>query len=280
MSGATGFIGKYLTKSFEKQGHHVVPLTWEAFQDENVLISRVSGSDIVINLAGAPINQRWTKHNKKEIYNSRVITTRKLVRAINASVYTPRLLITTSAVGYYSPEGCHTETDNQKGTGFLADLCEAWEAEARQVNPKTRLIITRFGVVLSGKGGAFPRMLLPTKFRVAAILGSGEQPFPWVEIDDLARIMMFLIYNKEIQGVVNVVAPQIVTNRKFTKLMARYYSSWITVRIPETLLRLVMGKVATTLMQGQRVIPGVLNDERFSFNTPSIEQFFQDIILE
>ena len=160
ISGASGFIGKRLSAFLELQGHQIVPLGRAMFRDNmsDQLIARLSQCEVVINLAGATINRRWTTEYKKELYNSRINVTRRLVQTINSLEQKPQLFISASAVGYYPTEGCHDDYSQERGEGFLSDLCCRWEAEAAKVHTDTRLVITRFGVVLSPDGGAFKEL--------------------------------------------------------------------------------------------------------------------------
>ena len=121
------------------------------------LLRQIDGCVVIINLAGAPINKRWNDEYKQELYNSRVLVTRQLVKAISSLEQKPQLLISTSAVGYYSNKGIHDEDHNVRGQGFLANLCHFWEEEAKQCPPEVRTVIVRLGVVLSSDGGAMPR---------------------------------------------------------------------------------------------------------------------------
>ena len=162
ISGATGFIGTHLTRYLSGQGHEVTGLgrKWFGRGNADHLAKLMEGMDVVINLAGAPVNHRWTTAYKQELYDSRIIPTRMLVDAINRTDRV-RLFISASAVGYYPSRGCYDEYSHVKSDGFLAGLCRAWEAEAGLIRKSARLIITRFGVVLSPEGGAFLQLIRP-----------------------------------------------------------------------------------------------------------------------
>lgn len=279
ISGASGFIGKYLSRHFIDKGHAIFPLSRKSFEDEfnSELIDILSQSDVVINLAGAPINRRWTKAYKKELYDSRIITTRKLVNAINHTTTKPKVLISTSAVGYYPSEGYYDEYNSIKGNGFLSNLCEQWEKEATKVSPDVRLVITRFGVVLAPRGGAFDKMMLPAKFGVATIIAQGDQPFPWIDIEDLALALEHIIGKSTLDGEVNLVAPQQISNRELMLSAAKYYNSLFTIRIPTFVFRVLLGESAEFITEGQRVYPRKLLDSGFIFKTKIISDFFQNL---
>lgn len=271
ISGATGFIGTYLSAYFIRKGHQVTPLKREVFQDDKILMQTVKPCEIVVNLAGAPINYRWNNAYKKELYESRVLTTRKIVHALN-TLGKPRTLISASAIGYYPDKECHDEYSALRGSGFLADLCYEWEREAHQVSPDIQLAVTRFGIVLSPEGGAFKQMIRPVKAGIAAILGDSANYFSWIDIKDLARAMEFIINNK-LSGTFNLTAPQKLTQQEFAKQIAAHYHTHITIQIPEIVFRLLYGEGAGALTQGHCVYPKRLTDSGFQFASPDIEQF-------
>lgn len=213
ISGASGFIGRHLTAFLTEQGHRVVPLGRPMFREGTLgyLVQALSHCDVVINLAGAPISRRWTPEYKRELYDSRINVTHRIIRALGAVRRKPQLMISASAVGYYPLEGTFDEYTNTRGSGFLADLCYAWEKEAKRCPPEMRLVIARFGVVLSPDGGAMEQMLCPLKMKLAAAIGPGTQPFPWISINDLCRAMAFIIESGTLRGTFNFVSPQEIT---------------------------------------------------------------------
>lgn len=181
ITGSGGFIGSHLSKRLEMFGHRVTPLRRYLFAQEGVdcLAQALAGCHAVINLAGAPIDRRWTDAYKRELVESRIMTTRKLVEAVNRLHELPGVMISASAVGYYgSSGGCHGELDAPEADSFLAELCVAWEKEAGLVNSSVRLVLTRFGVVLSPDGGALPEMMRPARFGVTATAGNPDHLFP------------------------------------------------------------------------------------------------------
>ena len=183
ITGSGGFIGSHLSKRLETFGHRVAPLQRYLFTQNGVdcLAQALAGCHAVINLAGAPINRRWTDAYKKELVESRIMITRKLVEAVNRLHEPPEVMISASAVGYYgTSRGCHGEQDAPEADSFLAELCVAWEKEAGLVNSSVRLVLTRFGVVLSPDGGALPEMMRPARFGVTAAVGNPDHLFSWV----------------------------------------------------------------------------------------------------
>lgn len=279
ISGASGFIGTYLSWHFAENGHTVFPLNRKilALESNTELAGILSHSDVVINLAGAPINHRWTKSYKRELYDSRIKTTRKIVDTINQIDNKPKLLISTSAVGYYPYQGCYDEYHAAKGDGFLSHLCEQWEEEARAVSSDVRLVITRFGVVLAPHGGAFEQMMRPAKMGVAVIIGPGDQPFPWIDIADLTQAMEHVIHHTDISGVVNFTSAHQITNKELMLAAAKHYRSVLTINIPAVAFRMLFGESAEFMTKGQCVKPVKLLGSGFKFKSPTILDFYSKI---
>ena len=280
MTGATGYIGKHLSNYLtEKGGHRIIPLGRAMFREgmSGLLVQTLTHCDVIINLAGAPINQRWTPEHKQELFNSRITVTHRIIRALNAVKTKPKLMISASAVGYYPSLVESDEYTQTRGDGFLSDLCYAWEKEAKRCPQPTRLVITRFGVVLSPDGGAMQQMLRPLRAtKVAAVIGPGTQPFPWIDIRDLCRAMAFFIENEELRGVFNLVAPQAVSQSTFTRAMGKAYHAWTTLIVPQTVFRLLYGEAASFLTAGQSVRPTRLLEAGFHFSVPTIEKLFEE----
>lgn len=276
ITGSSGFIGSHLSRRLEVLGHKAVPLWRYLFTQDNVdcLVQALAGCQRVINLAGAPIDRRWTDAYKLELMESRVLTTRKLVEAVNRLNEPPEVMISTSAVGYYSPDGCHGEGDGPAADSFLAEVCEAWEAEAARVNGSVRLVRTRFGVVLSPDGGALPRMVRPARFGITACVGDPDHSFSWVALDDLVNALIFILGKDGISGPVNVTAPERTTNREFYKAAAEHFHTRLSVRVPDAVLRLLMGEAAQVVTRGQCAVPETLLREGFEFQCPDIHTFF------
>lgn len=274
ISGASGFVGTNLKKFFEKEGDTIISLNRSLFDDSSIskLKEALTGVDVVINLAGASINHRWTESYKQKMRDSRINTTKKIVEVINSLDVKPSLFISTSAVGYYPNFGCYDELSSVKGNGFLSDLCEEWEKEASKVSSDVRLVITRFGVIIAEEGGAFPKMTLSMRFKLATIIGPGTQHFSWIYIQDLLHAMKHITSHPAIYGVVNLVAPEQITNRDFTKAISRYNKCLLSVTIPRLFFNLVLGEASSFMTEGQCIIPQRLLDSGFSFCAPSTEE--------
>ncbi|HJE89031.1 TIGR01777 family oxidoreductase [Rikenella microfusus] len=257
MSGATGFVGSHLQKFLQERGHEIVPIGRELFVPEKRerLSEALSSCDTVINLAGAPLNRRWTAEYRREIYDSRIGTTRAIVEAIRSQEAKPDLFIFASAVGYYPAKGCYGESDARKGEGFLADVCRNREVEAIRVPPQVRCVIARFALIFAPDGGVFHRMAFPARHRIAVRLGSGQQHFAWIDLRDLMRAVEFVIQRPDICGPVNMAAPRRINNGPFTRALAERYRSWLVLPVPDLLLHLFMGEAAQLVLSGQCVYP-------------------------
>lgn len=263
ITGASGFIGQNLTNYLQSQGFLVIPLN-RNFNSEDL-----KKCNILINLAGATINKRWSKNYKKEILDSRLNTTRKITSFIKAN-NNISLLINASAVGIYSTESKepNDEFNYVYGNDFLANVCHEWESEALSVKELTKVVIVRFGLVISNKGGALPKMMLPTKYGVATILGKGDQIVSWIMLEDLVRAIEFIIENS-ITGVVNLCSPNPISNRYLTKEIAKKQKSLIITRVPAFILKLVMGEASSLILKGQYVTSKKLNTSSFTFSHPT-----------
>lgn len=279
ITGASGFVGKALSAHLREENHTIFPLDRSFFLPENrtKLADTLSECHAVINLAGANINHRWTSAYKKELIDSRVLVTRALVETINGLSEKPSVMISTSATGFLAEQACSDESHSQKGSGFLADLCEAWEKEARQISPDVRLVITRFGVVLAPHGGAFPKMATPCQYHLNVVLGSGSQVFSWIELNDLTRIMSFALKTPSLKGVVHACAPGHITQAELAKKLAAHFHTWVSLPMPSLMLRLLMGEAAEVITETQCALPGKLTDAGFFFQVPDIDTFLKKI---
>lgn len=277
ISGASGFIGTHLSAFLAVRGHQITPLGRNMFRKEEFprLLNIISESDIVINLAGAPINRRWTSGYKKILKDSRIIPTSSLAEAINTASKQPQLFISASAVGYYPTIGCYDEYNTQPGSDFLAELCQEWEAEARKVSPEVRLAITRFGIVLAPDGGALRQLLQAAAMKLTTVIGSGNQPFTWVDLQDLLRAMVFIIDTPELNGIFNLVAPCQITHAEFSRELALHTHTLMTLKIPAYFFRLLYGEGAGFLTRGQCVSPTRLSESGFRFTSENISDFFK-----
>ncbi len=298
LSGGTGFIGRSLVERLLEKKHEVTLLTRrpEALQssfpstvklkawDGSTLgdwVQEVELCDAIINLTGESIaNKRWTSLQKRKIVQSRVHSTRILADAMQAAHNKPSVFINASAVGYYGsvPEGDVTEA-HPCGTGFLAETCVEWEKEASRANTLgARVVLTRFGVVLAKGGGALSKILPPFQMFMGGPLGSGQQWFPWVHRDDVTKAILFCCENKNMQGPVNVTAPDSVTMKEFCRTLGKVMHRPSIAAVPAFMLKLMLGEMADMLLEGQKVIPKKLQEAGYKFQYPKLEQALSQIV--
>lgn len=280
ISGASGFIGSRLKAHLESLNWEVVALGRKEFQmDENLLSNLMEGCDVIINLAGVPIITRHTDRNRKLIFESRINTTLKLISAIKHTNQKPKQLISASAVGIYSETGVNSESTNSFASGFVAHVVKEWENAARKVESPTLLTIVRIGIVLDGKQGALPTMMLPFKLYVGGNIGSGKQMVSWIHIDDLIRAFMFIIETRR-DGVYNFTSPGYISNAEITVAIAKALHRPAFFTVPSFILKLLYGDGAQILTSGQIGYPERLLKEGFSFQFPHIEGALDDLLTK
>jgi uncharacterized protein (TIGR01777 family) len=280
MSGSTGFVGTNLVRAFQQLNWEIVPLVRKDFKAKpKKLAERMEGADVIINLAGAPITERWTEEHKKVMYESRVHITRKIVDACSLMSTKPKLLISTSAVGIYATLGTHTEDEHVKANNFLGNLAQDWEAEAlKAMEIGIRTVILRFGIVLGKDGGALKKMLIPFKSGLGGTIGDGSQAFSWVHIKDLIQAYRTAIDNPAYEKIYNLTSPNPTTNKGLTMALGKALHKPAILRIPKFVLRLQLGEGAQALSEGQTVIPKRLLDSSFTFSFPEIEEAVKDCV--
>ena len=279
VTGGTGFVGAALCRALRGAGHAVRVVTRDPSHAEDSAIAwddvptATREADAIVNLAGEPIAaRRWTDEQKERIRESRVQATRALVAAMAACERRPAVLLNASAVGYYGAHGDEPLDESAAaGTGFLADVCAAWEAETREAERLgLRVVRLRLGIVLAADGGALARMLPPFRAFVGGPLGSGEQWMSWIHRDDVTGIVVAALESDRWRGAVNVTAPHPVTNADFARALGRTLSRPAVLRAPEALLRLAVGEMADMLLTGQRVVPRVAEDRGYRWRYPDL----------
>lgn len=287
MTGSTGLIGTALVERLVSQGYHIIRLVrklvgadegstasvvWD--QERELPEGVLEGCDAVINLAGETIAQRWSKEAKEKILQSRVVGTRKLATAMAGMEKPPGVFLSASAVGFYNPNTDEVQReDAPAGEGFVADVCKQWEAATLPaVERGIRTVWMRTGVVLSSKGGALQKQLLPFKLGVGGVVGSGKQFLPWIGLLDIVRAMEFLLTAEGVSGPVNLTAPRPVTNREFTKALGNVLKRPTIMPIPKWLVKLLFGGMGESLLLGSlNVVPGKLQQAEFKFEFPELE---------
>ena len=293
ISGASGFIGKTLAHSFLSKGHEVTGIGTSAthpfskeFEKFEWISSdttvpgkwqdKVTQSDIIINLAGRNIFHYWTKNYKQAIYDSRILTTRNIVNAMEKGK--TQTLLTTSAAGIYGD--CKDDLLTEKklpGKGFLADVCVDWEKEGLKAEKKgARVAVMRFGVVL-GHGGALSLMTRAFKLFVGGPLGGGRQYFPWIHVKDLEKAIEFLVESKQTQGIFNFTGPTPIRQKQFAKALGRVLGRPAFMPAPSFMVKAIMGELGSSLLQSQRAIPRNLLDSGYPFIFPTFQSSLKDI---
>jgi len=294
ISGGTGFIGQYLTRALLRDGHYVTIITrspekYSEKQAKNrsyvgwdeALAEVSSGQDVVINLAGESLfGQRWTREVKERIYNSRVESTRKLVDAMNRSEVKPGLFISASAVGIYGDRGEEKITETTPPADeFLAGVCKAWESEAsRAATSGIRVAIPRLGIVLEKEGGMLSKMLPAFRFFAGGPVGSGDQYIPWIHMEDLCRAILHPLNDPEFSGVYNASSPSPETMGELARTMGSVLNRPSFFKVPEFLVRLVLGEAADPVTDSLRVYPARLTEAGFKFRYDDLELALADIL--
>jgi uncharacterized protein (TIGR01777 family) len=295
ITGGTGFLGAALTEGLLAEGHSVTILS-RSPRNRSLKLGlaycagdptksgpwqkEVAGHDVVINLAGASIFRTWNDKNKEAIRSSRILTTRNLVDAIEPAEKNITLL-SGSAVGYYGfRDNEELDESSPPGDDFLAEVVQAWEAEAKRAEQfGARVVLCRIGVILGRDGGALSKMVSVFRWGLGSPLGSGAQWFSWVSLHDLVNIFLFLMKNKTLSGPVNCTSPHPVTNRVLTRTLGEVlHRPTFLPPVPAFVIKGVLGEFSDVFVKGQKVMPGKLLREGFVFAFPEIEAAFADLV--
>jgi len=303
ITGGTGLIGRALTESLVSEGHEVIILSrvperatglpagarverWDARTAEG-WGHLAEGADAIVNLAGASLAgegflpSRWTAERKRLIRDSRVNAGRAVVQAVAGVSNRPGVVIQASGAGYYGPHGDEElAEDAAPGNDFLAQIAsDDWEPSTAPVEALgVRRAIIRSGPVLSAKGGALPRLMLPFRLFVGGPMGSGRQWFPWIHVADQVAAIRFLIENEVASGPFNLVAPHPLTNAAFSRALGRVMGRPSLVPVPAFALRLAFGEVASVLLEGQRAVPRRLSELDFTFRFLDADPALRDLL--
>jgi len=298
VAGASGLIGRRLSKALVGSGHALISLTTGTIAPgakPDPLFKRVQwdgrtvgewrhhleGSSVVINLSGQSLSSgRWTAARKQVLIASRLNSTRALVEAMRTQKEKPSVFINASAVGYYGPVASgEVAEDHPPGSDFLAMLCAQWEKEALAASYLgVRTVVVRSGVVLDTEGGALQRLLLPFRFFVGGPLGNGAQWMPWIHREDQVRAILHAIDEARISGPVNLVAPDAVTMAEFSKALGRVLHRPSLVTVPAFVLRALLGEMASVVLTGQRAIPQKLIQSGFRFLHPTLPEALSSLL--
>ncbi|TDL98361.1 TIGR01777 family protein [Macrococcus brunensis] len=277
LTGGTGLVGSrliemtdhefyILTRSDKEDTAHVNYINW----NNDDYLSQIPEVDLIINLAGASLSNRWTQQHKQAIVKSRIESTKKLGPIIEQQQKKP-FLISASAVGYYPPAKnlSYTEADRFEAFDFLSKTVHLWEQEAAKL--KVATAYCRFGVIFSNQGGALPIMVKPYQFYIGGNIGDGQQVYSWIHIDDLIRALLF-IYDQQLTGIYNCTAPEPATQEEVGKAIAEALHKPHFLPVPEIALKTLLGEQAIMVTDGQRVLPDKLISAGFKFQHPTIKE--------
>lgn len=283
ISGATGLIGSLLSEELKSSGHSITRLTrsprgendirWDP--DAGTIEGSLEGTDAVVHLAGESIAEgRWTSSRKERIMQSRKKGTRLLAEAVAGLPTPPRVMVSASAVGYYGDRGNELlREDSRPGSDFLAEVCKAWEAAADPAREAgIRVVHTRFGIVLSPKGGALGTTLPIFKLGGGGRIGSGRQWWSWVALDDVVGAIHHALEDDSVEGPVNVGSPNPLTNAEYTKVLGKVLNRPTVFPVPAPAIRLALGGIADALLlASQRMEPAKLKVTGYEFRYPELE---------
>ncbi|NTU62382.1 MAG: TIGR01777 family protein [Chloroflexi bacterium] len=296
VTGGSGLIGRALVDSLAQDEYEVIVLSRNPDAVKNLPKGAraekwdgktaqgwgklVNGADAIVNLAGATISERWSDAQKKAIRESRVNAGQAIVEALKAAEKKPGVVVQSSAVGYYGPRGAEEITeDSSAGNDFLASVCQDWEASTAELDSLgIRRPIIRTGVVLSKNGGALPKMLMPIKMFVGGPIGSGQQYFPWIHLQDEVAAIRWLIDNPKARGVYNLSALRPLTNKEFTHAIGKVLGRPTFMPIPAFAMKTLFGEMSALLLDGQREMPARLVKEGFKFKFVDAEAALRDVL--
>jgi uncharacterized protein (TIGR01777 family) len=292
LTGASGLLGPALVSSFRADGHDVVRLVrrepsapdearWDP-EAGTVDPRALDGADLVVHLAGVtPGDRPWTPRHARAVMDSRVQGTTTIARAV--AEHRVPVLLSMAGTAYYGNPGSEVcDEEAPRGPGFMADVVAAWEAATEPANASSARVVTmRTGVVVSRRGGAFGRRLLPIfRLGIGGRIGSGRQWFSWIALPDYVRAVQFLVDRPDISGPVNLVSPNPLTNAEMTQAMGRVLHRPTLMRAPAFGVKLMLGDFGRDLLGGQRVVPRRLLDAGFEFAHPSFEPALREVLAQ
>ncbi|MDA8020224.1 MAG: TIGR01777 family oxidoreductase [Thermoanaerobaculia bacterium] len=293
VSGASGLVGSALLDSLRRDGHEAIPMiragsensadTAEGFawdvEEGRLDPEDLRGLDAIVHLAGENIaSGRWSEARKQRIRNSRVRGTRLIAESLAALGEPPPVFVSASAIGFYGDRGDDWLTEQSLlGEGFLADVCWRWEAAAEAARQAgVRVVHPRFGLIVSGRGGALARMLRPFKLGAGGILGKGAQWMSWIHLEDAVGAIRHLLVTEGLKGPVNIVSENPVTNREFTKTLGRVLSRPTILPMPMAMVRAAFGEMGDELLLASTRVDGsLLRRSGFVLRFPDLESAFR-----
>lgn len=296
IAGGTGFVGRALCKTFFREGHEIIVLTRnkrkkthsnityaEWLNDKELDASIFNDVNVIINLAGESINARWTKKKKAQILNSRLTAVKAIHKLIQQLEKKPNVYIQASAIGFYGTSETETFTEqaSKPGHDFLAHVASKWEEAGKVIeNEGIRTVYMRFGLILSKDDGALPRIILPYKWFFGGKLGKGNQWASWVHIEDVCSMIRFAIENENINGPLNVTAPNPVTMNELGKTAAKILKRPHWLSVPAFALKLILGEMSTLVLDGQRVLPEKALENGFHFQFETLDEALENLFQQ
>jgi hypothetical protein len=289
--GASGLLGTAVAASLRADGIDVVEFSrrarggrahWDPEKSE-IDAARLEGADAIVNLAGEGLDSgRWSEGRKRRLWTSRVSSTALLARTVATLKRKPAVLLNASAVGFYGDRGEEVVDEHSPaGHGYLADLCQAWEqATAAAQEAGVRVVMLRFGIVLTPRGGALAKLLPPFRLGLGGRLGRGGQGMPWIALADAVNVVRFVIGHKELRGPVNVVAPETVRNADLTESLGRALGRPTALNVPSFALRAIFGSqmAQEMLLEGALVRPRVLEEAGYRFDYPRLDDALDSML--
>ncbi len=297
ITGATGFVGKYVIQALRKKGHEISILTrnpkstnkivnfpcniykWDPEKD---FIPKQAFNNVgaIIHLAGENIaGGRWTKSKKEKIKRSRVLITKNLMKQVITLKQKPKVIVSASAIGFYGDNGdSFIDESSPPGIGFLSKLCQSWEkATLPLAQHEIRTVALRIGMVLGHGGGAIKRILPPFRFALGGRLGTGTQWMSWIHVEDLANLFVYSIENTNLNGIYNAVSLSPVTNSDFTKTLSRVINQPADLPVPALALKLIFGEMSQILLNSQRVSNKKIMQTGFRYKYNELEIALEEI---
>ncbi len=301
ITGGTGMVGQSLTNLLIDKGYKVIVLTRQKKQSSRLHFSyaqwdvnkqwidpaAIAAADFIIHLAGEGVaDKRWTASRKKAILDSRVDTSRLIVKSLKDNPNKVKAIVAASAIGWYGPDNDKSiatgfvETD-AVDPSFLGDTCRQWEESMHPVKELgIRLVTIRIGIVFNKKGGALAEFIKPARLGVAAILGDGKQIVSWIHQQDLNRIMLFALEQDQVTGVYNAVAPDPVDNATLTKAIAQRFHKWaIPFKVPSFILKIMLGEMSVEILKSAKVSATKIIAAGFTFNYASMDEALDDLLV-
>lgn len=296
ITGATGLIGKKIARRLIDGGDEVTIFTRSVDNSKAVIPyasdyvhwainspewkQHLEGKDAVINLAGENLMaKRWSPEHKKNIRESRILSTRALINVINELKNKPKVFVSASAIGYYGNSETEVDETSPRGDGFLAGVVDEWEKESEPLEKYgVRRVIIRIGIVLDKNEGALAKMILPFKLFAGGPLGSGNQWMSWIHIDDLVNLFLFAVDNENIEGTVNGVSPNPVTMKEFARATGRALNRPSVFRVPEFILYLLLGEAAEVIAGGAKVDPKRAVELGYNFEYKDFETAVRNLL--